>query len=141
MNVYIDASFLVSVYLKDRHSSKADELLRSRPRFLLTPFTRAEWAHAVTQHVFRGLLTQIAADDIRRDLTRDLDAGLWNEIPMPEKAFEHCLDLAWRHGPKVGMRALDSLHVACALELKAENLWTFDERQARLAKAVGLKTN
>jgi predicted nucleic acid-binding protein len=36
------------------------------------------------------------------------------------------------------VRTLDSLHVACALELKAERFWTFDDRQARLAEAVGL---
>jgi hypothetical protein len=28
--------------------------------------------------------------------------------------------------------------VACALELRAERFWTFDERQAKLAEAVGL---
>jgi predicted nucleic acid-binding protein len=32
------------------------------------------------------------------------------------------------------------LHVASALELKAERFWTFDERQKRLARTVGLKT-
>jgi len=37
-------------------------------------------------------------------------------------------------------RDLDTLHVASALELKAERFWTFDERQKRLARAVGLKT-
>jgi len=60
---------------------------------------------------------------------------------MPEDAFERCADLARRYGPKFGMRTLDTLHVACALELEAERFWTFDERQAKLAKAVGLKTS
>jgi len=59
---------------------------------------------------------------------------------MPEDAFELCADLARRYAPKFGMRTFDTLHVACALELKAERFWTFDERQAKLAKAVGLKT-
>jgi hypothetical protein len=31
--------------------------------------------------------------------------------------------------------------VACALELRAERFWTFDERQAKLAEAVGLDTS
>jgi len=31
--------------------------------------------------------------------------------------------------------------VACALELKAERFWTFDERQAKPAKAQGMKTS
>jgi predicted nucleic acid-binding protein len=39
------------------------------------------------------------------------------------------------------VRTLDSLHVACALELKAERFWTFDDRQARLAEVVGLDTS
>jgi len=59
---------------------------------------------------------------------------------MPENAFELCADLARRYGLKLGTRTLDSLHVACALELKAEQFWTFNERQGKLAKAVGLKT-
>jgi predicted nucleic acid-binding protein len=35
------------------------------------------------------------------------------------------------------MRTLDTLQVAGALELKAERFWTFDGRQAKLAKAQG----
>ena len=49
-----------------------------------------------------------------------------------------CVDLARRYGPTLGVRTLDSLHVACALELGADKFWTFDERQAKLAEAVGL---
>jgi predicted nucleic acid-binding protein len=66
-------------------------------------------------------------------------AGRWISLPMPEDAFELCADLARRYGPKYGTRTLDSLHVACALELKAKRFWTFDERQSKLAKAAGLK--
>jgi len=60
---------------------------------------------------------------------------------MPEQAFELCADLARRYGTKFGMRTLDSLHVASALELKADRFWTFDERQGKLAKAMGLKVS
>jgi predicted nucleic acid-binding protein len=67
-------------------------------------------------------------------------AGRWISLPMPENAFDLCADLARRYGPKLGVRTLGSLHVACALELKAERFWTFDERQAKLMKAVGLKS-
>jgi predicted nucleic acid-binding protein len=42
---------------------------------------------------------------------------------------------------KVGTRTLDTLHVASALELRATEFWTFDDRQAKLAKAVGLKVS
>jgi hypothetical protein len=40
---------------------------------------------------------------------------------------------------RLGMRTLDTLDVASALELKAESFWSFDQRQAKLAEAAGLK--
>jgi predicted nucleic acid-binding protein len=52
-----------------------------------------------------------------------------------------CADLARRYGHRFGVRTLDTLRVACALSLKAEQFWTFDEPQAKFAKAVGLKTS
>jgi predicted nucleic acid-binding protein len=139
--VYADSSLLVSVYIEDTHSAAADELLRSDSRVLLTPLHVAEWAHAVAQQVFRGRISAVEAMRLEREFDEDRRAGLWREVAMPEKAFETCSDLARHHGPKLGVRTLDSLHVACALELKAERFWTFDERQAKLAKAEGLKTS
>ena len=77
---------------------------------------------------------------LETQLHDDLLIGLWSEAPLPEQAFDLCADLARRYGPRLGVRTLDSLHVACALELKAEKFWTLDERQAKLAKAEGMKT-
>jgi predicted nucleic acid-binding protein len=42
------------------------------------------------------------------------------------------------HVPVTGTRTLDTLHVAAALALGAKEFWTFDDRQAKLATAVGL---
>jgi len=80
------------------------------------------------------------AGRIASDFEADRASGLWLEVPIPENAFALCADLARQYGPKLGVRTLDSLHVACALELNADRFWTFDERQAKLAKAKGLKT-
>ena len=59
---------------------------------------------------------------------------------MPEMSFETCVRLAQQHGTRLAPTTLDTLHVASALELGAERFWTFDERQRKLARAVGLKT-
>ena len=79
-------------------------------------------------------------DQVYREFEDDRAAGLWAAVDIPENAFDICAELARRHGAKFGVRTLDSLHVACALELKAERFWTFDDRQLKLARALGLNT-
>lgn len=141
MKVYTDSSFFVSLYLRDVHSLRAIGLLQQQPVIWLSPLHVAEFSHAIAQQVFFGKIHSAEADHVHQALRRDRAAGLWKEIAMPESAWELCAEVGRRHGPELGLRTFDSLHVACALELRGEQLWTFDERQKKLAKAEGLKTN
>lgn len=138
MTTYPDTSLLVSLYLGDNNSQLADRMLRGAKLCLLTPLHRIEWFHAMGQNVFRGVITESSANELHGLLEQDTKSGLWREAPMPDHVFDVCADLARRYGPKLGVRTLDSLHVACAMELKADHFCTFDERQAKLAKAQGL---
>jgi predicted nucleic acid-binding protein len=138
LSVYADSSFLVSTYVTDRHSHDARQALKNRPRLWLTPLHRAEWANAVAQHVFRKSLTNIQAKQTYGDFERDRNAGLWLEVELPLAVFDVCAELSRTYTPRLGTRTIDTLHVAAALELKAERFWTFDDRQKKLAKAVGL---
>jgi predicted nucleic acid-binding protein len=140
LNTYADSSFVVSLYLTDVHSPEARRRVQGTTLLILTPLHRAEWAHALGQHQLRGTLTAEKAHGTHAQFASDEALNLWQEASLPENAFELCADLALRYGPKLGMRTLDTLHVACALELDAEQFWTFDERQAKLAEAVGLKS-
>jgi len=139
--IYADTSFFVSVYITDSNSQAADQALRSGLRPCFTLLHLAEWEHAIAQQIFRGQLSFANSRSIYQDLQHDLAAGLWQRVHFPEDALARCADLGGHHGPKLGVRTLDTLHVASALELKAERFWTFDERQASLARAEGLKTS
>jgi predicted nucleic acid-binding protein len=140
LSIYADTSFFVSLYLPDRHSTEAQARMTQRPSLWLTPLHRAEWAHAVFQHVFQRAISTKEAKQVLRYFEHDRKLGLWVEISVPDTAFETCAELARRYVARLGTRTLDGLHVASALELKAESYWTFDDRQAKLAKAEGLKT-
>jgi predicted nucleic acid-binding protein len=109
------------------------------PSLWLTALHRAEWAHAIAQHVFRGELSTRQANQMHQQLEQDQSNGIWMPAGIPENAFDTCEDLGRRYGPKLGVRTLDSLHVATALELEAERFWTFDDRQQKLARIVGLQ--
>ena len=140
MSTYADTSFFVSLYIPDVHSPEAERRMASSPVVWLTPFHVAEWTHAVEQQVFRGAASRTEADHSHERFQQHRESGLWVEVALPEAAFDVCAQLGRLHGAKLGLRTLDTLHVASALELKAERFWTFDERQKKLAQAVGLKT-
>jgi len=140
LNAYVDSSFLVSSYIADAHSAAVDQRHALRFRILISPFNRAEFANAVHQQAFLKRLTLVEAQRVSAEFERDCNSGLWAVVEFPHAAWETCADLARRYTPTLGVRTLDSLHVACALELNAHKFWTFDDRQARLAEAVGLDT-
>lgn len=141
MNACVDSSFLVSSYIADAHSALADQRLALGFSIPITPFNRAELSNAVYQQVFLHRITLVEAQQAWGDFQRDCLSGLWTLVEFPQLAWDTCVDLARRFVPTLGVRTLDSLHVACALELKAQRFWTFDDRQAKLAEAVGLSTS
>ena len=140
MSTYADTSFFVSLYLPDRHAATTERRMGAKPQIWLTPLHVAEWSHALAQHVFRKEISPREAQQAYEEWERDCGNGLWLTAELPDEVWKTCADLARKHGNKLGIRTLDSLHVASALELGAKAFWTFDERQARLAAAVGLPT-
>ncbi len=140
MSICVDSSFLVSKYILDPHSEEADQRMEQRPLVWVTPLNRSEVANAVYRYVYRKALAQTAADAVWADFESDFANRVWIEVGLPTRLWEASIGLARRYGPTLGVRTLDSLHVACALELNAERFWTFDARQERLAQAVGLNT-
>lgn len=140
MIVYADSSFLVALYILDRHSSDALARLQNAPRFVVTPFHHLELSNALYQCVFRSSLSEFEAARAWRRFKGDVDTEIFDRIRFPEAAWDAGANLAQRFCKSLGVRSLDTLHVACALELQVQRFWTFDDRQRRLAEAVGLNT-
>jgi len=139
--IYADSSFLASHYLQDAHSTEVDRRMAAQPQIWLTQFHAVEVSHAIFLHVFFKKLSRGDAALVWDCFNQDRASGVWVSTDLPQGFWESGIDLARRYGPTLGIRTLDSLHVACALELKAIRFWTFDDRQARLAEAAGLDTS
>ena len=140
MTIYADTSFFVSLYLPDRHTAEVEHRLKSQPSLWMTPLHVAEWTHAIEQHIFRKAISRSEGDRLLLQFHDHRTQNLWRESPLPDQALEVCAQLAHQYAARLGVRTLDTLHVASALELSAEQFWTFDARQAKLALATGLKT-
>ncbi len=131
----------MAVYLRDAHSPEAYRRMATRPNLPISPFSRAEFANATYRQVFLQRASAVDAKRAWKNFEFDCRSRLLPPVEFPDAAWNTIIDLGRRYGPTLGLRTLDSLHVACALELHAERFWTFDERQARLAEAAGLTTS
>lgn len=100
-----------------------------------------EVVNAIGLRVFRKEITTGQAQSSLRDFERDLQDGVYELRGLPDPVFSRARELSRQTTAKLGTRTADLLHVAAALELGAEYLFSFDKRQRKLALAVQLKLN
>jgi predicted nucleic acid-binding protein len=139
--IYVDPSGLARLYL---HQTGSFEMSVWRGKIsgplAVTHPGRIEIINAICRAVFAGHLTESAAGEALADFALDFAEGRLRQAEILWRAaLNRAAELSRKHTPKLGTRSLDVLHVACALELKARYFLTFDERQQKLALAVGLK--
>lgn len=141
--IYVDPSALRCLYVHETRS-RAFCAWRNRHRGALpiTLFGRAELENSVALAVFRRDLSVAAGQAAIADLDGDLTSGrLFIADLLWRRALDRAVDLTRKHTPTLGTRALDVLHVASALTLGCKRFVTHDARQARLARAVGLRVS
>jgi len=141
LSSYADTSFLVSLYGRDMNSRSAISLVQqNRPAFMVTPLGETEFTSIVFAIAARPKgWTLTDAQTIEQKFTHHLQTGIWRWEDLPAEAWTRARELCRRHAPSLGCRALDALHVACALVLAADDFYTFDADQAKLARATGLR--
>jgi predicted nucleic acid-binding protein len=140
MVTYADSSFLVSLYIQDSHTVEARKFLVSHSfSVLLTNFSKSETQHAIRTLAFRKMITIGEMTQGLIHFERAQEEGVYElRLSTPDELFENAAHLSNRHALEFGVRYLDMLHIASALLLNAKRFLTFDARQAKLAKTVGL---
>jgi len=141
MPAYADTSFLARVYTPHADSQKALSWLQcAREPLPFTPLHRHELRNAIRLRVFRGEITPEQRKLAFQEIESDLADNILAHAPIPwMDTFRKCEALAAAHTEKLGVRSIDLLHVGLALALKTGEFLTCDGRQAKLAKAAGLK--
>ena len=142
MKVYVDASFLVSLYCPDANSAAAAQAVKSSTgeRFV-TVLGELEVLNAFGLRVFRREVTAAQAQSSLTDFEKDLRDGIFQLRGLPDPVFERARQLSRQTTAKLGTRSAAILHVAAALELGADYLYSFDQHQRKLAQTVRLKVN
>ena len=139
---YWDSSAVRCLYAHDSHSAALAVWRHRHPGAVdVTRFGRMEVINAIAGAVFRAEIEAAAGERALATLAEDFQEGELRLVDLLWRAaLERAAELSRTHTPKLGTRALEVLHIACALELGARALVTYEARQAALARAAGLKT-
>jgi predicted nucleic acid-binding protein len=142
LSTYVDTSFLVSLYSLDANSPAAARVMQTAAgdRFLTT-FGELELANALELRVFRREASPAQARSSWKDFEHDLRDGVFLIRPLSDQVFERARQLVRATPARLGTRTADLLHVAAALELQADRLFSFDQQQRKLARELRLKLN
>lgn len=140
MSLYADSSLLISYYVNDSNSVKAQAVIHAVTAPL--PFTglhRLEMRNALALGVFRRILSPAQANAAWSDVERDLRSG--RLFPQPvnwSPVYRSAAQWAALHSPVIGCRSLDVLHVTLAKKLNVREFFTFDARQKSLALVMAM---
>jgi len=142
MRTYADASFLIALYRPDSFSETATlYMARHSPSLILTLLQIAEIRNSLRLQVARKLRSSDEVVQYLAIFERDMAEDFFEALaPQWETVFENFEKISHRYTMREGHRFVDTLHVAMALSFKASHFLTFDQRQARLAQAEGMKT-
>ncbi|HTD65043.1 MAG TPA: PIN domain-containing protein [Candidatus Limnocylindria bacterium] len=143
MRTYADSSFILRLVTGEADSPQTIGEYRrvGSPKLFFLPLHALEVRNAILQRAFHqrqhvarqrdaalARLEHLVARRALLDVALDMDA-----------VIARAASLSTAHTERLGARAIDLLHVAGALTLESELFLTTDARQAKLAKAEGLK--
>ena len=142
MRVCADPSFIVSLYSPDANSAAAARTMQasSAERFLTT-FGELEVVNAMGLRIFRKEVSPAQAQLSLLEFEKDLRDGVFQLRGLSDSILERARQLSRQTTAKLGTRTADLLHVAAALELGVDCLYTFDLHQRKLAQTLRLKLN
>ncbi len=151
MRAYADSSLILRLVTGEPGAQQAAAEYRrlGRPSLFYLPLHALEVENGIRQRAFHE--RRMLPSGQRGKITRERDAalarlaslmtrGAFKELVMDmDGAMDRARELSTAHSETIGARAIDLLHVACALLLESEVFLTSDQRQATLAKTAGLQ--
>ena len=151
MRAYADSSLILRLVTGESGAQEAAAEYRrlGRPPWFYLPLHALEVENGIRQRAFHERRVIPSGQRARIKHERDaalarlaawvMRSGLKELVIDMDVAVDRARKLSARHSERTGARAIDLLHVACALQLESEIFLTSDQRQAVLAKAEGLK--
>jgi len=137
--LYLDTSALLKLYIRETGSDLVQARIASQDHPLpIWEIQKAELINALRLKVFWNEITLEQAETQIRLFENRLKRGLYVFPEIDRNSLMKCVLRLGAEAPRLGCRTMDIFHVACALEIRACEFLSFDQRQQSLATHAGL---
>lgn len=137
--IYLDTSAFLKLYVRETGSDFVQKVLESQNAPIpVADVLEWEFSNALRLKVFRGELDGGTVDHMMKLFDDRLLRGQYVAVDIDRSLLNRDVRDLSRYSSTIGSRTLDVVHVAIAVQLKADQLVTFDDRQADLARNAGL---
>ena len=134
MNAYLDSSSFAKRFVEEAGSDRVERACSQASELGLSVICVPEVMSALNRRKREHTLTAVQYREAKERLLDDVrDAVIVNLTPSVIGSAIRILETS-------SVRAMDALHVACALEWGADLFASSDDRQLKAAKKAGLKT-
>lgn len=134
MRTFFDSSAFAKRYVEEPGSEAVDALCMGATELALSVVCIPEILSALNRRVRERSLSARQYETAKKSLSQDLrDAVIVDLTPEVVSTCTAVLEAS-------PVRAMDALHIACAIQWGAELFVSADERQIAAAKKAGLRT-
>ena len=134
MKAFLDSSAFAKRFVEESGSERVEAVCARASELGLSVICVPEIVSALNRRLRERVLTQHQYGETKRRLLDDVrDADIIHLTPSVIGTAIRVLETS-------PVRAMDALHIACALEWGAELFASSDTRQLRAARRAGLKT-
>jgi predicted nucleic acid-binding protein len=134
MKTFFDSSAFAKRYMEEDGSDKVESLCAEATALALSVLCVPEIISALNRRLREGSLSRIQYIEVKARLSAEIaDAIIVNLVPAVVAEAITILE-------NNAVRAMDALHVACALQWNAELFVSSDDRQLAVAKRARLHT-
>ncbi|MFP4350794.1 MAG: type II toxin-antitoxin system VapC family toxin [Desulfococcaceae bacterium] len=134
MKLAVDSSAFAKRYVQEYGSEKMDRLLRNASELAFCIILVPEIVSGLNRRMREGVLDSNAYRTVKKQLLDDV--GDATVLQMTPSVISQAVKLLENNV----LRAMDALHVACALEWRADLFVTSDKKQWMAAQNTGLHT-
>jgi len=134
VRTFFDSSSFAKRYIEESGSQRVDDICQDASELSLSVICIPEIISAMNRRVRERSLSQKDYHMIKRALSEDVRDILIINLT------DEVIATSTRLLEKYSLRAMDALHIACALEWGAELFVSSDKKQIHAAGQAGLRT-